>query len=335
MEHTYTLFDLQEHLRRVVALNFSAAVWLTCELAQCSLSKGQYYLSLVQKATDSDQVLAQADGILWQRTYKRLKQRIGSNILNDLLQTGRSVRLQVRLDFHERYGLKYFIEDVNAVHTIGQLELMRQATIGQLRTKNLLQKNARLPLPIVLQRIAVLSSEHAAGLQDFLAQLEQNPYHYRFKIVLFSSSMQGSQVQEELVKQLYNINHRADDFDLIVVVRGGGARLDLRAFDDVKICEAVANSQLPVLTGIGHDVDEVVLDKVAHTALKTPTAAADFVIQHNADFETSVLILERQFQAHIKHFLAQEQQKLRQQSANLRFIVESLITQKQTNLNTF
>lgn len=331
MQNTYSLFDLQEHVRRVVALNFAVPVWVSCEIAQHKESKGQHYLSLVQKGEGAFDIIAQADAVLWLRTYRRLKRALGKNV-DDILQAGMEVRLQVRLDFHERYGLKFFVEDVDLAFTIGQLELKRRATIEALQKAKLLHKNAEFELPKVLQSIAVLSSENAAGLQDFLAQIQQNSYGYRFKIHLFPTVMQGEKVREELTKQLKKINRRADEFDVAIIIRGGGARLDLSAFDDLSLCKTVAKSKLPILTGIGHDIDESVLDLVAHTSLKTPTAVADFIIQHNVRFESRIVELTWLLQHQVQQIVQQENLRLENASNTLQFYTQRLLQTKQQEL---
>lgn len=332
MENTYTLFDLQEHVRRVVALNFSEPLWVTCEIAQNKESKGQHYLSLVQKGDGKAAIVAQADAILWARTFRRLKRTLGAP-LEEVLQAGMEIRLQVRLDFHERYGLKFFIEDVDLAYTIGQLELKRRATIETLQKADLFHKNAAFLLPKVIQRVAVLSSENAAGLQDFLGQIQQNSYQYRFKIHLYPTSMQGEKVREELLQQLKKINRRTKDFDVAIIIRGGGARLDLNAFDDLEICEAVAKSKLPILAGIGHDIDESVLDLVAHTSLKTPTAVADFLLQHNALFESKIVELEWQLQHRLQQIVQQNKSKLENFEGVLKFHIQNFIQSKRKELD--
>lgn len=332
MENTYTLFDLQEHVRRVVALNFSEPLWVTCEIAQNKESKGQHYLSLVQKGDGKAAIVAQADAILWARTFRRLKRTLGAP-LEEVLQAGMEIRLQVRLDFHERYGLKFFIEDVDLAYTIGQLELKRRATIETLQKADLFHKNAAFLLPKVIQRVAVLSSENAAGLQDFLGQIQQNSYQYRFKIHLYPTAMQGEKVREELLQQLKKINRRTKDFDVAIIIRGGGARLDLNAFDDLEICEAVAKSKLPILAGIGHDIDESVLDLVAHTSLKTPTAVADFLLQHNALFESKIVELEWQLQHRLQQIVQQNKSKLENFEGVLKFHIQNFIQSKRKELD--
>lgn len=286
---TYTLFDLLEHLRRVLALNYPEALWITAEIAQLNRSRGHLYLDLVQKGAgpDSD-IAAQAQAVVWQREYQKLRLAQGL-ALDEVLQEGREVRLLARVDFHERYGLKLIIADVDPAYTFGQIELRRRQTIDTLRALGLLERNRALPLPAVLQRIAAVSSEGAAGFQDFREHLAANAFGYRFQCRLFSSAVQGDNAEPELIAALEAIAAQRERFDCAVILRGGGARTDLAAFDRLNLCKTAAALPLPLFTGIGHDADESVLDMVAHSALKTPTAVADFLIQHNLFFENNVL----------------------------------------------
>lgn len=284
---TLTLFRLHEHLRRVVALNYQQPLWVTAEIVQVGQSRGHFYLDLVQKGDDGN-AIAQAQAILWAADHRRIRAALGPNA-DAVLRPGLQVRLQIRVDFHERYGLKLHVTDLDPAHTFGQLEIQRQQTLLLLRQAGLLDRNRSLPLPFVLQRVAVVSSEGAAGFQDFREHLEQNPLGYRFHCQLFNSSVQGDNAAVELKAALTEIAFHRDEFDCAVVIRGGGARLDLAAFDDAQLCQTVALMPLPVLTGIGHETDETVLDLVAHTALKTPTAVADFLLQHHLIFENQIL----------------------------------------------
>lgn len=285
---SYSLHELNEYIRRILALNLPEALWIRCEIMQLSEARGHYYLELVQKSEESDAIVAQASAVIWQSIFRQLRSKIGL-IINDLLQEGIEVQIKAKVDFNERYGLKLIVEDIDPAYTLGKLEMRRQQTIEALQQAGLIGKNATLPLPLVLQRIAILSSERAAGYQDFLQHLKQNSYGYKFVYKLFASAMQGDLVESEMLKQLKSIERQKEDFDCVVIIRGGGARLDLAAFDSFNLCKAIAECSLPVFTGIGHDVDETVLDLVAHSSLKTPTAVADFLINRNALFETALV----------------------------------------------
>lgn len=285
----YSLFDLNEHIRRALALNFQQPVWIAAEIAQAGQSRGHFYLDLVQKGADDD-IVAQSQAVLWANDYRKLRAISGLQ-LDAVLREGLEVKMQVRVDFHERYGLKLVIADLDPAYTFGQLELRRRQTVQTLREFGLLDKNRSLSLPSVLQRIAVVTSEGAAGFQDFREHLGKNNFGYQFDCQLFASSVQGKNAEAELLEALGKVASQHEKFDCAVIVRGGGARLDLAAFDGLELCKTVAQMPSPVLTGIGHDVDETVLDLVAHSALKTPTAVADFLLQHNLFFENEILRL--------------------------------------------
>lgn len=293
---TYSLYELNEHLRRVIALNYQQPVWITAELMQVGVSRGHYYLDLVQKGEDGE-VTAQAQAALWASDFRRINGRFPLGLMA-LLQEGLELRLQIRPEFHERYGLKLIISDIDPEHTLGRLDQLRRQTIQALREEGLLERNRALELPPVLQRIAVISSETAAGLQDFRRHLEENAFGYRFDCRFFTAAVQGKNVEKEFLEVFSQIEAQKEAFDCVVIVRGGGAKLDLMAFDSVALCRAAAQMPLPLLVGIGHDIDETVLDMVAHSALKTPTAVADFLLQHNLLFESKVL----EFGAAIEHF---------------------------------
>jgi exodeoxyribonuclease VII large subunit len=287
MQH-FTLYQLNEFIRRVISLNFTEAVWVQCEILQVNQSRGHYYFQLVQKDGVEDQILARADAVLWQRNYLQLKRALGP-LIDELLQDGLEVLLQVKVAFDERYGLQLHIEQIDPAFSLGKLELRRQETVQQLRAEGLLELNAQRPLPSVVQRIALLSSPDAAGLKDFLDQLHNNPFGYRFSVNLFATAVQGQRVEPEMLGRLEQIARQQDRFDCVAIIRGGGSRLDLAAFDQLELCKGVARCPLPVIAGIGHEIDESVLDMTAHTSLKTPTAVAEFFIDHNAAFEAALL----------------------------------------------
>lgn len=188
------------------------------------------------------------------------------------------MRLEVTASFHERFGLKLVVEDLDPAHTIGSLERIRQATLESLNKDGLLDRNARFPFPAVPQRLAIISSDTAAGLIDFQRQLEQNDLGYKFTSDLYPAAMQGQKTGEEITARLRQIRRRKDEYDCVVIIRGGGGKTDLAAFDEELLCRAVAEFDLPVIVGIGHEIDDTVLDRVVHRSEKTPTAVAVFLI---------------------------------------------------------
>jgi exodeoxyribonuclease VII large subunit len=283
---TFSLFELNEHLRRVLTFNMREPVWIKAELTEGSRSKGTVYLSLVERADQSYK--AKAEAILWGKTYAKLEKKLGASVLELLLQPGRVLLLEVKVSFHSYYGLKLEIEDIDSDALVGQLELQRNKALETLRAGNFLDLNRQQKCPKVLQRIAVISSNGAAGLQDFYAQLEANPNGYKYDWTLFSAVVQGTYVKDEVCKRLEEITEKAASFDAVVIVRGGGARLDLMGFDDPDLCKAIAKMPLPVFTGIGHEIDETLADLVAYASFKTPTAVAEYLIYHNESYELAL-----------------------------------------------
>lgn len=324
-----SLFDLNEYIRRVIALNLPEAMWVRCEIAQLKPSRGHFYLELVEKQDENsgnDGLKAQAQAVIWKRTHQRLLRKNGTE-LNYLLQDGMEVLLKVEVDFHEQYGLKLVIQDIDPTYTLGKMELKRRAILKTLKELELMNKNADIALPIVIQNVAVISSEKAAGYQDYLQHLSQNDYQYAFKNELFPAAMQGVNTEKEILKQLKKINRRKADFDCIIIIRGGGAKLDLAAFDNLELAKAVANATLPVFTGIGHDVDETVLDKVAHLSLKTPTAVADFFIHRILQFESHLLNVGLGLKESVQQVLQTQESQLKQLAQTIDFQANKNIAQ--------
>ena len=281
--HAYSLLELNQYIRRVISLNFDQPIWIECEIGQASFSRGNWYLDLIQK--ENNTIAAQCQAMLWANVYFFLKRK--SPIpTEEIMKQGMSVKLKVNVDYHERYGLKLIIEDIDSSFTIGLLEMQRQAILLEIKKRDLVRKNAQIHLPSVVQRLAVISSERAAGWKDFVKHIDDNPYGYDIALELFDSAMQGQQVEVEILNQLEEIEKNQDQFDCVAIIRGGGGRTDLAAFDNLTLAVKVAHFPIPVLIGIGHEIDQSVLDVVAYRSLKTPTAVADFIIDRNVDFET-------------------------------------------------
>ncbi len=332
MIESYSLYELNEYIRRVIALNFNDALWVRAEIAQLDVSKQHYYINFVQKEEENKQILAYSNAVIWSSSARRLKRKLG-NEFNTILQEGMEVMVFVKVDFHERYGFKLIIEDLDPTYTHGKFALQRQATLRQLQEEQLLHKNASLPFPLVVQKIAVVSSENAAGLQDYIQQLNANPYGYRFKNVLFPTAVQGIKVEHEVVQQLKKIALRKDEFDAVIIIRGGGAKLDLAGFDSYAICSIVANFPIPVLCGIGHEVDETILDLVVYESLKTPTAVAEFIINHNVFFEGRLEEMFAYIQLQLKEQLNEANFQLTQVEQNLYFEAKNKMNKERDQFN--
>ena len=304
---TYSLLELNQYIRRVISLNFDEPLWIECEIGQASQSRGHWYLDLIQKEEES--IVAQCQAALWANVYFFLKRK--SPIPpEEILKQGMSVKLKVNVDYHERYGLKLIIEDIDSSFTIGVLEMQRQAILKEIKDRGLIRKNASTYLPPVIQRLAVVSSARAAGWKDFVKHIEDNLYGYDVQVDLFESAMQGHQVETEIMTCLNEIEKDPEAYDAVAIIRGGGGRTDLAAFDNLPLAIRVANFPIPVLIGIGHEIDQSVLDLVAYQSLKTPTAVADYVVEHNALFESQLEELARQLREEIDQRIQDEQERI-------------------------
>lgn len=305
----YSLLEVNQYIRRVISLNFDEPIWVECEIGQASPSRGHWYLDLIQK--EDDQVVAQCQAALWANVYFFLRKKTPVPI-EDILKQGMAVKLKVNVDFHERYGLKLIIEDIDSSFTIGQLELQRLAILKEIKEKGLLHKNAQAALPPVVQHLAVISSGRAAGYKDFVKHIEDNYYGYDVRITLFEAAMQGQAVETEVLACLNQIELQADRYDAVAILRGGGARTDLAAFDNLALCEKVAHYPLAVLIGIGHEIDQSLLDLVAHSSLKTPTAVADYIIDRNAGFESNLEEMAARIREEVYDRIHEEDRKITQ-----------------------
>lgn len=284
----YSLIEVNQYIRQVIAVNFQDSIWVKAEISQIKESRGALYLELVEKKEDSDEIIASTGAVIWYKSALFIRNKL-KDLANQILKEGIHIQCKVKIEFHEKYGIKFSIEDIDPAFTFGQMEIKRQETIEKLRKEGLLHKNAEVPLPMVLQKIAVISSSKAAGLEDFMDQLHQNRYGYAFQTTLFESSVQGQNLEKEIIRALGNIEKTG--FDCVVIIRGGGSKLDLSGFDSYTLAKSTALCSKPVLTGIGHETDQTIIELVVNTPLKTPTAVANFIIDHNLQFESMILNL--------------------------------------------
>ena len=292
MQETVTLYELNRRVRSVVERTFGTECWLQAELSEARLAaNGHFYVEFVQKDSTGRNLVARARGTMWARTYNLLAP-LFERATGERLRAGITVRVQVTVEFHELYGFSLNITDIDPNYTLGDMARRRREILAQLEADGILNDNRQLPLPRLLKRVAVVSSASAAGYGDFCHQLQANEYGLHFDLRLFPAVMQGANVEESVLAALESIAEEADLFDCAVIIRGGGATSDLSDFDTYTLAAAVAQMPLPVIVGIGHERDETVLDRVAHTRVKTPTAAAAFLIAHQANELNAVMALQ-------------------------------------------
>ncbi|MDD6437487.1 MAG: exodeoxyribonuclease VII large subunit [Prevotella sp.] len=281
MEKPLSLYELNGLVSAVIETTLNKEYWVEAELSEVREVRGHCFMELVQKDENTHTPVAKASAKCWKSTWMLVKPYF-ERVTGQVMHAGMKVLLRVYANFHEAYGFSWIVTDINPEYTMGDLARRRLAIIRQLKEEGVYDLQRELRLPLFAQRIAVISSEGAAGYGDFCHQLENNGYGFQFDVTLFPAVMQGEQVEDSIVCALDSINTRIDDFDVVVIIRGGGATSDLSGFDTLCLAENVANFPLPIITGIGHERDESILDMVSHTRVKTPTAAASFLIDHLA-----------------------------------------------------
>ena len=274
-----SLYELNTLVSSVLSLDLPDDYWVEAELSEAREVRGHCYMELVQKDEASNTPIAKASAKCWASRWSILRPMF-ERVTGQRLHAGMKVMLRVKAQFHAAYGFSWIVSDINPEYTMGDLMRRRQEIIKQLKAEGVFDLQRELTIPAFAQQIAVVSSDGDAGYGDFCRQLADNAQGYRFTVRLFSATMQGEAVEQSVIAALNRIYEEQDVFDAVVIIRGGGATSDLSGFDTLALAENVANFPLPIITGIGHDRDESILDMVAHTRVKTPTAAAQLLIDN-------------------------------------------------------
>ena len=275
-----SLYELNALVKRSITSCMPDTYWLQAELSDVrSNYSGHCYLEFVQKEPRGNNLIAKARGTIWSNVYRLLKPYFEEET-GQAFVAGIKVLVEVSVEFH---GYSLTVVNIDPTYTLGDMARRRREILRQLDEEGVLTLNKELELPLLTQRIAVISSATAAGYGDFCNQLEHNPYGFIFYPRLFPAVMQGDRVEETIIAALDTINAQRDDWDVVVIIRGGGATSDLSGFDTYELAANCAQFPLPIITGIGHERDDTVLDSVSHTRVKTPTAAAEFLINHLHD----------------------------------------------------
>lgn len=273
-----TLYELNSLVKETIELTFTQQFWVEAELADATERRGHLYLDLVQKDEHSATPIARASARCWASVWASVRPRF-ERTTRQRLTAGMKVLLRVYPQFHQAYGFSWIVTDIDPTYTLGDMQRQRQEIIDRLKRDGVFDMQRELTLPMFCQRIAVISSATAAGFGDFCNHLQHNDYGFHFAVELFPAIMQGEQVEPTVISALDSINSRIDDFDCVVIIRGGGATVDMSGFNTLLLAENVANFPLPIITGIGHDRDESIIDMISFMQVKTPTAAAAFLIE--------------------------------------------------------
>ena len=327
-----SLYELQQQVKSSLDDAFSLPVWVKAEISEITVNRsGHCYLELIETEQGTDSVIARCRATIWSYTFRMLKPYFETTTGQNFTQ-GLKVLLQAKVEYHEVFGFSLNIRDIDPVYTLGDMARQRREIIRKLQEDGVFEMNKDLELPIVTQRIAIISSPTAAGLQDFMDQLHNNMHQFVFYTKLFSAVMQGSEAPRSIMNALdliYNYEHM---FDAVVIIRGGGAQIDLACFDNYELAFHVSQFPLPVITGIGHDKDDTVIDMVAHTRMKTPTAVAEFLISGALQFDQQLTELENHFIELVNDQLEENKNRLNDAADQLNQLVNQMIVAQRNRL---
>ena len=304
-----SLSELQALIKRGIDNAHPLPYWVTAEISELKVNySGHCYIELVEKGGANHVPKAKASAVIWRSGYSMIASYF-QGATGQVLAAGLKVLVKVVVSYHELYGLSLQITDIDPTYTLGDMERQRQETIRRLRQDGVFDMNRELPLPAAIQRIAVISSRNAAGYQDFMKEISSSPYG--FEITLFDAFMQGAEAEESIVRALGEAADRADGFDALVLIRGGGSQSDLGCFNSYRLCCYLAQFPLPVIAGIGHDKDQSVADLVAAVSLKTPTAVAVYLKNGMAEFDAGLDDMRKELKEAAQAFFLQRRSALR------------------------
>ena len=330
MNEKLTLLQLNESIKDTLHDAFSATVWVVAEVSELKINRsGHCYLELIEKEGNS--IIARSRATIWSYTFRMLKPYFETSTGQQFSQ-GIKILVQVAVEYHTAYGLSLNIKDIDPTYTVGDMALQRKEIINRLQTEGVFEMNKELELPLVPQKVAVISSATAAGFQDFMSQLDTNEFGFKFYTKLFEATMQGAETVPSIIRALDRIFNHEDFFDAVVIIRGGGAAADLSSFDNYDLAFNVTQFPLPVISGIGHEKDDTIVDLVAHTRMKTPTAVAEFLIAGVTQFYDRLLDMETQVVQFVRNTIDDEQNKLEKIATSLNYSVSEFINEKQTRL---
>ena len=326
--NSITLSELTDQIQQTIRLRFDTPVWIRAEISELRENPGGHcYLELIEKDSDSDSILAKTKATVWASTYRMLKPYFETST-GQILRSGLNILVSVSVEFHGVYGLSLNIRDIDPTFSIGEMAARRLQIIRQLEEDGIAYMNKLLEFPELPQRLAIISSATAAGYGDFCDQLKNDSSHFAFYTKLFSAVMQGEQAEASIISALEKIYSTINLFDVVLIIRGGGATTDLACFDSYELALNCAQFPLPIIAGIGHQRDISILDMVANTSVKTPTAAAEFLISCLQQAENSVLNIISDIQFLIKNKIETENRFIDQTQMRMKQTLRSWLIQK-------
>jgi exodeoxyribonuclease VII large subunit len=308
-ETRLTLLELNGLVRNAIEMSLPDEYWVEAELSECREHGGHCYMELIEKDDSTNTPVARASAKCWRQTWQMLRPHF-ERATGQPLRAGMKVLLHVYAQYHEAYGFSWIVSDIDPTYTIGDMARKRQEIIRQLKEEGIFDMQRELCIPLFAQRIAVISAPNAAGYGDFCRHLEDNDYGFHFDVTLFPAIMQGEQVEQSIIAALNSVYQCINTIDVVVIIRGGGATADLSGFDTLALAENVAQFPLPIITGIGHDRDESILDMVSHLRVKTPTAAAAFLVDNLKHVLERIERAETFIDHYVTDHIRQQQQRI-------------------------
>lgn len=330
MVNHLSLYELNSLVRDVISMSLPDSYWVEAELSEAREGYGGHcYMELIEKDEHSNTPIAKAHASCWRNRWMLLKPHF-ERVTGQRIHAGMKVLLKVHAQFHENYGFSWIVDDIDPTYTMGDMARKRMEIIQTLKEEGVFDLQKELKLPMFCQRIAVISSATAAGYGDFCNQLADNGYGLQFTTALFAATMQGEGVEQSVISALNRINEEWENWDCVVIIRGGGATSDLSGFDTLALAENVANFPLPIITGIGHERDESVLDMISFQRVKTPTAAAAFLVDHLTEVYARIEDAQEAIVNYVKRRLQVERMKFERLSTQIPTLF-SLVKVRQSN----
>lgn len=332
--HIISLYELNSVIRGTLTDTFHERLWIRAETSDVRMNQnGHCYLEFIEKDQNNRNIIAKARGSIWANVFKLLKAYFESETGQEFT-SGLKVLVQVSVEFHELYGFSLNVHNIDPTYTLGDQARKRALILNQLEEEGVLTLNRELQLPIITNRIAVISSPTAAGYEDFCNQLDNNSDGFVFYTHLFPAIMQGDRTEDSIISALDRIYNSVEFFDAVVIIRGGGATSELSSFDSYLLAANCAQFPLPIITGIGHERDDTVLDVIAHTRMKTPTAVAEFLIRKMQYVATELFDLQESLSISTKELLSEEKIKLNSHSTRFSYITRDMTKDQLNILNT-
>ncbi|RUA30418.1 MAG: exodeoxyribonuclease VII large subunit [Bacteroidetes bacterium] len=334
MQHI-SLTDLNLLIKDTLNTQLEPSYWVVAEIGELREARnGHCYIEFVEKDEESNQLLSKSRATIWSYSYRSISAWFQS-ITGENLKAGMTVLANVQVQFHEVYGLSLNVKDIDPNFTLGERARKKQEIIAQLKEDGVFEMNKSHALPMVPQRIAIISAESAAGYGDFMNQILDNDYQYKLHAQLFVATMQGDKAAQTIISALHQIHEQMENFDAVVLIRGGGAQVDLDCFDDYELASHIAQFPIPVFTGIGHERDETICDLVAHTKLKTPTAVAEFLIKGMRIYEEKLNLATQNILAHLNQKVEREHHKLNDRKHSMRYALKKHFNKAENQLGRY